>query len=85
MSDFPQRRTPPHFLPLERFGVSVIIFVTVCTKDRKRILARPDVHHLLQEVWAEAREWLVGRYVLMPDHIHLFCAPGVPDARPLAK
>jgi REP element-mobilizing transposase RayT len=20
--------------------------------------------------------WLVGRYVIMPDHIHLFCAPG---------
>ena len=22
-----------------------------------------------------ARAWRVGRYVIMPDHVHLFCAP----------
>ena len=27
-------------------------------------------------VWQGADAWAVGRYVLMPDHIHLFCAPG---------
>ena len=24
----------------------------------------------------EAAAWLVGRYVIMPDHLHLFAAPG---------
>jgi putative transposase len=27
-------------------------------------------------VWTEATAWYVGRYVLMPDHLHLFATPG---------
>ncbi len=54
-----------------------VIFVTVGTKEKKRILASEDVHQLLIEKWKEAHEWAVGRYVIMPDHIHLFCAPAV--------
>ena len=27
------------------------------------------------QAWTEANAWLVGAYVMMPDHIHLFCAP----------
>jgi REP element-mobilizing transposase RayT len=27
------------------------------------------------KAWTEANAWLVGAYVIMPDHIHLFCAP----------
>jgi REP element-mobilizing transposase RayT len=27
------------------------------------------------EVWREAQAWLVGYYLLMPDHLHLFAAP----------
>jgi len=34
------------------------------------------VHDLLCSVWREATAWLVGRYVIMPDHVHLFAAPG---------
>jgi len=26
-------------------------------------------------VWNKAQAWLVGYYLLMPDHLHLFCAP----------
>ena len=33
----------------------------------------------LVDAWLEADTWLVGRYVVMPDHIHLFCAPGVSE------
>jgi len=29
----------------------------------------------LLEAWTEADAWLIGAYVIMPDHIHLFCAP----------
>lgn len=28
-------------------------------------------------------DWQVGRYVLMPDHLHLFCAPNHFPAKPL--
>ncbi|HJT79553.1 MAG TPA: hypothetical protein VJ719_00025 [Chthoniobacterales bacterium] len=27
------------------------------------------------EAWTASEHWLVGHYVIMPDHIHLFCAP----------
>jgi REP element-mobilizing transposase RayT len=44
---------------------------------------KPDIHDLLKHSWAEADAWRVGRYVLMPDHIHLFCAPGRHEYPPL--
>ena len=75
MKERPARRSPVH-LPPRGFGIRpVIIFLTVCTKEKKQILARKEIHELLQAVWKEARGWIVGRYVIMPDHVHLFCAP----------
>ena len=49
-----------------------IVFLTVCRKDRRRYLANEIVHELIRNVWTDASAWLVGRYVIMPDHIHLF-------------
>ena len=46
--------------------------VTVCTRGRIPWLAQTDVHSTLLDIWRQAREWDVGRYVLMPDHLHLF-------------
>jgi len=54
----------------------IVVFLTVCTKDRVPWLAEEEVHARLCSVWCESRAWLVGRYVLMPDHLHLFAAPG---------
>jgi REP element-mobilizing transposase RayT len=79
------RKHPPHFPAVEHHNVSIIIFVTVCTKNRKQILATISGHDLLRTAWATRPSWLVGRYVIMPDHIHLFCAPAVLPAQPLAK
>jgi len=58
----------------------LIVFITVCTKNRRPVLARDDIHGLLLEAWDVANLWQVGRYVIMPDHLHLFAAPAV---RPL--
>jgi REP element-mobilizing transposase RayT len=81
----PQRKSPIH-LPVREIGSgSAIVFMTVCTQERKPILARPDIHELLRFVWSQDGPWLVGRYVLMPDHIHLFCGHGVLDDWPLAR
>jgi putative transposase len=41
------------------------------------------MHQALCQVWGEAQHWLVGRYVILPDHIHLFCAPGTHPRHPL--
>jgi len=56
-----------------------IVFVTVCSKDRQPWLATPEVHGSLLSAWREASAWQVGRYVVMPDHVHLFAAPGTPE------
>ncbi|HRE84604.1 MAG TPA: transposase [Opitutaceae bacterium] len=52
-----------------------VFFVTLCTHQRKPILARADVHALWDESICRADSWLVSRYLIMPDHIHLFCFP----------
>lgn len=53
-----------------------IVFLTVCAKDRVSWVATPENHDALRQAWTEADAWHVGRYVLMPDHLHLFAAPG---------
>jgi putative transposase len=57
------------------FNQPTIVFLTVCTKDRKPWLADESVHQSLRHAWQSAETWLVGYYLVMPDHVHLFCAP----------
>ncbi len=52
-----------------------ILFLTVCTKNRAPWLAQKAVKSSLEGIWRKADAWLVGYYLLMPDHLHLFCAP----------
>ena len=56
-----------------------IAFLTVCTAGRKKGLANAKVHKALIDAWLKADYWLVGHYVIMPDHIHLFCGPQAHD------
>lgn len=80
------RKHPVHQPVYERFNTPVIVLVTVCTKGRKPILANAAAHEALLAAWHLADSWLVGRYVIMPDHVHLFCAPGeVVAMRPLLQ
>src|SRR5207237_5736551 len=72
------RKHPAHSPAVERHNAPIIIFLTSCTKDRKPILANAAAHELLQASWRKARLWSVGRYIVMPDHVHLFCAGKVP-------
>ena len=53
-----------------------IYFVTACTWDRRSLLASDDIHHAFRHfsTAGAARGAWVGRYVLMPDHLHLFVA-----------
>ena len=52
-----------------------IVLLTVTTKDRVPWLANETAQKFLQETWQTATAWLAGDYLLMPDHIHVFCAP----------
>ena len=39
-------------------------------------VAQDRVMHALVELWSQATmRWLVGDFVLMPDHLHFFCRP----------
>ena len=77
-----------HLRRLDRVWIDQpIYFVTTCTKDRRRILARNDIANILTDEWLGARDrhgWAVGRYVIMPDHVHFFCRPEM-DAKTLSE
>jgi len=79
------RKHPVHLPVSEWHNRPVIIFLTVCTKDRKPILHQPRIHNLLLAAWNARPTWLVGRYVIMPNHIHLFCAPAEQPVHALKK
>lgn len=51
-----------------------LVFLTVCTKNREPWLAQSAIQDALRQIWTKAEAWLVGDYLLMPDHLHLFCA-----------
>jgi REP element-mobilizing transposase RayT len=59
----------------EHANRSEIHFITVCTKERQPVLACPSAHEILKAAWRKADSFLVGRYVIMPNHVHLFCSP----------
>ena len=65
-------RRPPRLGRL--FDTSPLYFVTFCTHLRKPFLARDDVHAAFVAYSRRAPDLnvAVGRYVIMPDHIHLF-------------
>ncbi|WP_309396730.1 transposase [Cerasicoccus maritimus] len=71
----PERKHPARQPVFDIGSRANILFVTVCTEGRKPILANNDIHRLLVQCWLKADHWLVGRYMIMPDHIHFFCSP----------
>jgi putative transposase len=53
-----------------------IYFITTCTFRRRPILASRAVATILLEEWEVAHRrhgWAIGRYIIMPDHVHFFC------------
>jgi REP element-mobilizing transposase RayT len=65
-----------HLTRLEEvWNESPIYLVTTCTKGRLPRLANDKFHEIALEVWRNCQErygWSVGRYVIMPDHVHFF-------------
>ena len=70
---------PPRLPIVFPFATAPVYFVTICAANRQPLFATAAVHSAWQE-FAECGQResaiAVGRYVLMPDHIHLFvCGP----------
>jgi len=71
----PGRHTPAKGVHVSLGGPNWV-FLTVCTEKRERWLAQTSVQSALHDLWQNtATAWLVSDYLLMPDHLHLFCAP----------
>jgi putative transposase len=73
-NELPQRQNPSPGVHVD-LGQSNIVLLTVTTNKRNPWLANETAHRLLHQTWSEAKAWLVGDYLLMPDHLHCFCAP----------
>ncbi len=77
---------PPRLRRLDQLYVRApIYFVTACTHERQPLLANAATHDAFLQFTRGAYEHGValGRYVLMPDHLHLF-ASFAPDALALS-
>lgn len=79
----PLRKHPIHLPAFATGNRAVIIFLTVCAQKRRPLLATREMHASIVRAWTQANHWLVGRYVILPDHIHLSCAPAVYPPEPL--
>jgi len=66
-------RRPPRLGRI--FATGPLYFVTFCTHERQPSLAKEEVDTafvLFAKRAEEAYNVAVGRYVIMPDHVHLF-------------
>src|SRR5258707_1238800 len=73
----------PHLQPFDR---EPLYFFTTCVAQRREILPNSTANEILRKVWSNSAEhdgWFVGRYVVMPDHVHLF-ARATSEAKPRA-
>jgi len=63
---------PAICLPWEK---SIIYFVTICVKDRRKVLATPEVFEAIKTAIPQLQKWHVLAGVIMPDHAHWVVAP----------
>lgn len=64
-----------------------VYYITCCVYERKPVLAQPRVAAILTEAWKTAGtlyKWLIGRYMIMPDHVHFFASPLGEEAKSLS-
>ncbi len=77
-----QIRKSPHHSQYYRV-TSGIHFLTICTHQRKKILQNEVFHQTLLQLWMDSNHWIVGKYVILPDHIHLFTKASGKSSMPL--
>jgi putative transposase len=66
---------------------SPVYFLTACTYLRRPILHQAGIPGMLIDSWRVSPAvsgWRIGRYVVMPDHVHFFAQP-TPDGKILSN
>lgn len=81
----PTRKHPAHMPPVERHNTPILLFVTLAIQPRGPHLANPSFHKAFGSACADADAWSVGFYLIMPDHVHLFCRPARVPAVPIKR
>jgi len=71
----PIRKILPHGVHDKPYQTTVV-FVTISTEHRYPWLTTETNHDFFKKIWLETTGWLVGPYVIMPDHIHFFVTRG---------
>jgi putative transposase len=62
------------------------LFSSLCAQKIERPSLLMILHNqLLRDAWQTQPSWLVGRYMIMPNHVHLFCRPGEFPSMPLIR
>ncbi len=78
---------PEHLRRLGEVWVPTpIYFITTCAAGRMNRLGNESFHSIAVEVWRNCERlygWRVGRYVIMPDHVHFFACEAS-EPRPLS-
>ncbi len=54
---------------------SIIYFVTLCVKDRRKVLANARVFGAIKTAIEQLRRWNMLAAVIMPDHAHFIVGP----------
>jgi putative transposase len=70
-----KKHVPPRLSTIFQDYAPPLYFVTFCTWNRVPWLAAAEVHQALiayAEIGNQTSRAAVGRYVIMPDHVHLF-------------
>ena len=72
------KRTPPRLSGVFQRYDAPVYFITICTLNRQAVLASPHVHGAFRSYAMRGRQFgvAVGRYVIMPDHLHVFVTLG---------
>jgi hypothetical protein len=55
----------------------LLLFVTQAVVGRRELLARKEAVNAILEAGKATDHWLVGRFAIMSDHLHFFCAARV--------
>ena len=65
-----------------------VYYLTCCVDDRRPVLACDAAAAVLVAAWETSPDvygWAVGRYAVMPDHVHFFAAVCKEDAKGLSE
>jgi REP element-mobilizing transposase RayT len=74
-----RKQTPPRLPQVFQFHAEPLFFLTFCTLHRRPILARASVAEAIDrygQIGEATGKAAIGRFVIMPDHLHLFVRIG---------